>query len=143
VRPATIDDVSAMVALERAVSGIEREKDFRYFIDDADGIWRTAVIEDESATLEGFLVSVADPATNMLGPGVARTDSAAAALIVSQLDAHRGRSPVFLVPSDHQDLVADMYALGARNCELHFAQVRGEAARPGAVVMPTFMPETG
>ena len=36
-----------------------------------------------------------------------------------------------------------LYALGAKNCELHFAQVRGAWTAPAGVVMPTFMPETG
>jgi hypothetical protein len=36
-----------------------------------------------------------------------------------------------------------MYALGAKNCELHFGQVRGPWTAPTGVVMPTFMPETG
>jgi hypothetical protein len=35
-----------------------------------------------------------------------------------------------------------LYYWGARNCEIHFAQVRGEYWSPSGVVMPTFMPET-
>jgi hypothetical protein len=35
-----------------------------------------------------------------------------------------------------------MYALGARNCELHFSQVRGQWPGLDGVNMPTFMPET-
>jgi len=33
--------------------------------------------------------------------------------------------------------------LGARNCELHFAQVLGDAQPIAGVVMPTFLPESG
>ena len=79
----------------------------------------------------------------MLGPGVARNAEAAAALIVHQLNQHKGRSPVFLVPAGESDLVKKMYEIGAKNCELHFGQVLGEAQPVNGVVMPTFMPETG
>jgi hypothetical protein len=79
----------------------------------------------------------------MLGPGISRTDAAAARLIRAEMDHHRGRTPVFLVPVDHPELVSAMYALGAKNCEIHFAQVRGQWTPPTGVAMPTFMPETG
>ncbi|MES2465004.1 MAG: GNAT family N-acetyltransferase [Armatimonadota bacterium] len=144
IRTATLEDVPAMVALEREISGLEREKDFRYFLENADGIWHASVLPAEDGTgLDGFLVSVAAPASNMLGPGIARKDAQAARLIRAELDHHRGRTPVFLVPIDHPELVSAMYALGAKNCEIHFAQVRGHWAPAKGVVMPTFMPETG
>jgi hypothetical protein len=72
-----------------------------------------------------------------------RGDDDAASLIAAELDHHRGRSPVWLVPADRPVLVQQMYRWGARNCELHFAQVRGEVQRPRGVVLPTFLPETG
>ena len=78
----------------------------------------------------------------MLGPGVARTETGAFALILSEL-IHHVQQPVFLVPVECAWLVQRLYALGAKNCELHFGQVRGEWSAPNGVVMPTFMPETG
>ncbi|MFP6884157.1 MAG: hypothetical protein VCA40_06970 [Roseibacillus sp.] len=42
-----------------------------------------------------------------------------------------------------ESLVASLYQWGARNCEMHVAQVRGEARDFRGVNMPTFMPETG
>lgn len=143
VREATLDDVPAMVELELEVSGIRREKDYRYFIENADGIWHTSACEGDGGRLDGFLVSVAHPGSNMLGPGVMRGESQAAALIHAELNHHCGATPVWLVPSACQELVQTMYAWGARNCELHFAQVRGAWQPPAGVVMPTFMPETG
>jgi hypothetical protein len=50
---------------------------------------------------------------------------------------------VFLVPAVCQQLVETLYGWGARNCELHFAQIRGHFEPPTGIVMPTFMPETG
>jgi hypothetical protein len=47
-----------------------------------------------------------------------------------------------LVPVECAGLVQTLYGWGARNCEIHFAQVRGEYEPAGGVVMPTFMPET-
>jgi len=84
------------------------------------------------------------PGSNMLGPGVARDESTTAALIFAELDtAHRGRSPVFLVPTSAAKLVETAYAWGARNREIHFSQVLGHCPQVTGIVMPTFMPETG
>ncbi|MCX7824578.1 MAG: GNAT family N-acetyltransferase [Verrucomicrobiae bacterium] len=141
VRNARPGDVQAMVALEKELAGIERGKDFAYFIENAQGFWHTSVLEGENG-IEGFLVSCAHRGMNMLGPGVARGEDHAAALILRELDQHRGRQPVFLVPVDCGHLVRTLYGWGARNCELHLAQVRGEAAPLRGVIMPTFLPES-
>ena len=143
VRQATVDDIPAMVALEDELVGIRREKDYRFFIENAMGIWRTLVLEGESGALDGFLGSVAHPGSNLLGPGVMRDESTTAALIAAQLDHHKGSTPVFLIPVQAAELVKILYGWGARNCELHFAQIRGAYRRPTGIVMPTFMPETG
>ncbi|MEM1294238.1 MAG: GNAT family N-acetyltransferase [Verrucomicrobiota bacterium] len=143
VREATLEDIPAMVQLEAELTGIRRAKDHRYFIENRLGIWHTSVSLDSTGQIDGFLSSVAHPASNMLGPGCARTAESAFSLIRAELDGQRGRSPVFLVPTDDQKLVSALYGIGARNCELHFAQVRGETQPSQGVVMPTFMPETG
>lgn len=143
VRRATAADVPVMVALEEQISGIRREKDYRYFLENKLGIWHTSVIENVAGAMDGFLCSVAHPASTMLGPGVIRTDQDAAALILAELNVRRGLSPVFLVPADRPKLVQTLYSWGARNCEIHFAQVRGEFQPIAGIVMPTFMPETG
>ena len=142
VRAATPNDVASMVALEEEVSGIRRAKDYRFFVENEQGVWRVFVIDGENG-MEGFLVSIDHPGSNMLGPGVMRSDEAALALIHAQLGAMPERQPVFLVPARAEKLVAGLYAWGARNCELHVAQVRGEAKEFGGITMPTFMPETG
>jgi len=143
VRPARPDDVTAMSDLEFEISHIRRERDYRYFLANRDGIWQASVVENPAGGIDGFLVSVNHPASNMLGPGVMRTESQALALIIAQLNQHRGRSPVLLVPVDCPWLVRELYKLGAKNVEIHFCQVRGEFAGFDGVVMPTFMPETG
>jgi GNAT superfamily N-acetyltransferase len=144
VRPASPDDAPTMAALERELAGIEREKDFRHFLENRDGIWGVSVLEGENGGIDGFLASVAHPASNMLGPGAARTEDGAAALIRAELDRnHRGRQPVFLVPVTRAGLVRQLYEWGAKNCEIHFAQVRGAWTEPQGVIMPTFLPETG
>jgi GNAT superfamily N-acetyltransferase len=142
VREATLADVEMMVELEEQVSGIRRGKDFRYFIENKRGIWHVSVLEDGGGGIEGFLCSVNHPASNMLGPGVMRSDEAAVKLIRAELNLHRGRSPVFLIPTDRGELVHQVYQLGGRNCEIHFAQCRGSYSAARGVVMPTFMPET-
>ena len=142
VRDATAADVDAMVAIEMAVSGIARRADYEYFIRNEEGFWHTSVIEG-NGELDGFLVSCGSASFNMLGPGVAREESQAAALIHAELNQHRGRSPIFLVPVKCGKLVAQMYQWGARNTEMHVAQSFGPADEANGVVMPTFLPETG
>jgi ribosomal protein S18 acetylase RimI-like enzyme len=143
VRPATAADVPEMVALEQQISGIRREKDYRYFLENRLGIWHTSVIEGVDGGIDGFLCSVAHPASTMLGPGVMRTDKDAAALILAELNVRRGLSPVFLAPVDRPELVQILYSWGGHNCEIHFAQVRGDFQPSSGIAMPTFMPETG
>lgn len=143
VREATLEDVPAMLALEKELNHISREKDFRHFVENESGIWHVSVFEESNGSLSGFLVSVHHPGSNMLGPGIARTEEQAVALIHAELNCHAGRSPVFLIPVQKSELVKTMYQWGARNCEIHFSQVRGNYDEPSGVVMPTFMPETG
>ncbi len=143
VRPATAADIPAMVELEREISGIERRRDYELLVQNAEGIWHVSVAKDDAGRLSGFLASVRHPASEMLGPGVARDEAAALSLILAELDQHRGGAPVFLPPSDRPALLASLYALSARNLELHVAQVRGAAQRPAGVVLPCFLPETG
>jgi GNAT superfamily N-acetyltransferase len=143
IRPAEIRDVPAMAELEMEIAHIRREKDYRFFIENAMNIWHTIVSEDPSGAINGFLTSIHHPAVTMLGPGVARSEDDAFTLIVAQLNHLKSTRPVFLVPCECASLVPRLYAIGCRNCELHFAQVRGRFEGFNGVVMPTFMPETG
>ena len=143
VRAATLEDVGAIADLELELSHIRREKDYRHFIENAAGIWHVSVIEGEDGGIDGFLCSVNHPGSNLLGPGVMRSQADAAALVFAELDVHRGRSPVFLVPVEAAELVQVAYSWGARNCEMHFCQVLGDFRGFDGVAMPTFMPETG
>lgn len=143
VRPATLADVPAMIELEWQVSHIRRENDLRYFVENRAGIWHVSVLEGSGGALDGWLVSVNHPAINMLGPGIMRSEREAAALILAELNCHRGRQPVWVVPAHCPQLVQQMYAWGAVNCELHFAQARGPWSPPNGIVMPTYLPETG
>lgn len=142
VRDTTLDDVAGMAALEMEVAGIRRDKDYRHFIENRAGFWHTAVLPDNSGGLAGWIVSSAHPGLNMVGPCVARDAAAALALLLRELDRHRGRSPLFLLPVECSELVRVLYARGARNCELHFSQVRGVWQPFRGINMPTFLPET-
>lgn len=143
VRPATLADVPAMVALEEELTGIRRGGDFAHFVTNSQGIWHVSVLEGDRGRLDAFVGSVAHPGSRMVGPGVARTEDDAAAVLLAELDRHRGHSPVFLVPVDAADLVARAYAWGGRNVEMHVHQVRGACPPMHGVTLPTFMPETG
>jgi len=145
VRRAILEDIPAIVALEEEIAGIRREKDHRFFLENAQGIWSTLVVESSTdGKLDGFLTSVGHPGSRLLGPGVSRDTETALALIWSQLDQrHRGHGVVWLAPADATELIHACYGWGARNCELHLAQVRGGSIDHHGLIFPTFMPETG
>lgn len=142
LRPATPEDIPAIEALEREISGICRGGDFAHFIANPDGHWHVSVLET-SGDLHGVLASSGSQACTMIGPGFARDANSALALIKTELNQHRGRTPVILLPARFNALVSEIYALGGRNCELHVAQCRGPAKPPTGVTLPTFFPETG
>ena len=129
--------------LEWELAGIRREQDYRYIVENRRGIWHTSVIESAAGKIDGFLVSVRHAASNMLGPGVMRTEADAAAVILAELNHNRGRSPVLVVPAAYGGLVKRLYGWGLRTSEIHLFQARGEVLAYRGVVMPTFFPETG
>ena len=142
VREAAMDDLADIVVMEEELQHINREKDYLHLLQNGSGIWHLSVHVTPSGEIDGVLGSVNHPGSNMLGPGVARGESQAAALIGAELNHHRGRSPVVVVPGSCGELVRAIYALGGRNCEMHVNQVRG-AYQPGeGVLFPTFMPES-
>jgi GNAT superfamily N-acetyltransferase len=142
VRDATLEDVPAIMALEMELSGVTREQDYRHCIQNEAGYWHTSVFENASGRIDAFLTSSLHPALNMLGPGVSRTDEQAIALIRRELDVSRGRSPVLLVPVEQTRIVRQLYDWGAKNCEIHFCQVRGEFQPFRGINFPTFILET-
>lgn len=142
VRPAELSDIDAIGELEQQVSGITRVSDYRYFIENPDGLWTGFVAESQTG-ISGFLVSCGSETVNMIGPGVATDSATAEALFYAQLNANRGRCPVLLAQVNCGQLVKRLYQWGARNCEMHVAQSHGPASAPNGVVMPTFLPETG
>ena len=143
IREAVAEDIVDMLKLEKELVGIERAKDFSYFIKNSEGIWKTLIYRDREEKLLGFLCSANHPASRMIGPGVARSEKVATSLLSAQLDFFRGFSPVFLLPTNAAQAVKTVYSWGARNCEIHFAQCLGQKQAPKGVIMPSFMPETG
>lgn len=142
LREATAADIPQMVSLEKELVSIEREKDYHFFLRNDHHIWHTSILVGTDGTLGGYIVSVNDPGSNMLGPGLARDETLAAALVRGELNYHRGCSPIWLVPSGSRKLVDAMYAMGAKNCDLHVSQVLGDYVPETGIVLPTFMPET-
>ena len=144
VRDGRPGDAAALADLENELVHIRREKDYRTFLENEAGIWHVSVYENEQGVIEGFLAAIKSGGSNMLGPGVMRTDGVAAALVHHQLCGfHAEGCPLFLVPVEAKALVEALYQWGARNRELHVCQVRGECPPISGIVMPTFMPETG
>ncbi len=132
-----------LATFEFELQGIQRERDYAFFLANHVGDWRTYVIDDASGALAGFIVASHHPSCTMLGPGVARDENTAAALLWTALDGMRGMTPVFLVPSAAAKLIHQCYAWGCRNVELHAAQATVPVSGARGVAFPTFLPETG
>lgn len=143
VRDATLADVAAMGELEFEVSGIRREIDYRYAIENPRGMLHAAVHANDQGGIDGFMISVKHPALNMLGPCVARSEEAAIALIGRELERFRGTWALLVVPMEKRKIVERMYRWGAVNVETHLKQVWGEFQDFKGVNMPSFLPETG
>ena len=79
----------------------------------------------------------------MIGPGVAVNEHVTEIMLANLLDRFRGKCPLFLLPVTAKNAVSSAYSLGARNCEIHFAQCRGKSQLFKGITIPTFMPETG
>ncbi len=143
VRPGRLEDLPAIIELEKAVAGIERPGDWRHFLTNPEGIWRISVCESATGGgLSAVLGSVFHPATNMIGPGVALDCESARAVLVAQLNEQAGRTPLALLPIDYPELVSAAYALGGRNTEIHLGQARGAVPALQGLTFPTFMPES-
>lgn len=142
VRTATPDDVPAVESLEYNVLGIRRPDDWTYFARNKQGIWTLLVAEDDTGALTGALCAVDHPGSSMLGPGVMADDDTAIALLAAHLDRRRGKPTLAVIPADRPAIAKAMYAWGARNCETHVSQCRGQAAPVSGVTLPTFLPET-
>ena len=141
VRPATLEDVEAIVKLEEELTGIERAKDYQYFIENKLGIWKLFVYEVDGE-ITGVLASSDHPASCMIGPGISKDEDIAIALLAKQLETFKGKSPVFLVPVKASKVVKQAYLWKARNCEMHVSQTYGEHYPVEGIVFPAFLPET-
>ena len=142
IRPAQISDIPTIMELEMEVSGISREKDFYYTIENKRGIFQTSIIEDMNGSIDGFMISLKHPALNMIGPGVVRTEDTAIALILHELDRYKGEAVVLLTPMDRRRMVKKMYEWNARNIETYLFQVRGDFKPFNGINIPSFLPET-
>ncbi len=143
VRPAQIADIPAMMKLEMEVSGISREKDFHYTIENRLGIFQTSVIDGKNGSIDGFMISLKHTLLNMIGPGVALTEEAAIGLILHESNRYKGEKAILLIPMDRRKIVEKMYECNAKNSETYLFQVRGEFKPFNGVNIPSFLPETG
>lgn len=143
VRPATTADLFPMVDFEEKFAGIRRAKDLAFFLRNPGGHWSTFVHRDEAGKIDGWLSSVDHPACRMVGPGVMTDEGVALSLLHAQLSLPRGGPPVFLVGTHESAMIAELYRWGARNVELHFAQIRGPYTPAQGLIMPSFLPESG
>lgn len=142
VRDAAVGDLDAIVALETKHTGLSRYKDYKYFLENSEGIWHTSVFETEEGDLSGFMVSHVHPASAILGPGFALTEEVAEALICQELNYRGHSTPLVVVPVIATNLVKSLYARGARNVEIHLGQLRGDFQDPVGYQFPTYLPET-
>lgn len=141
-RQAIPDDAPAIARLELDLIETSREKDWLYFIEQQDGPWKVNVTIDDKGRVTGAIASIDHPGTHMIGPAVAPDVPTLLTLLVTQLNHHPGKAPLFLAPSDQPVLLAALYRTGARNHEIHLAQSLGPPPKISGLTMPTFLPET-
>lgn len=143
VRDATAADIKAMGELEMEVSGIRRELDYRYSIENPRGVLHATVHANDQHGIDGFMISIKHPALNMLGPCVARTEEIAVALIRRELERFTGTWVLLVVPMEKRKMVEQLYVWNAINVETHLVEVWGHFPGIKGVNMPSFLPETG
>ncbi len=142
VRDATLSDVGAMGDLEMEVSGIMREIDYRYAVENPRGIMHASVFDNGKNGIDGYMISLKHPAINILGPCVARTEETALALIRNGMERFRGIPVLLVVPMEKRRIVEQLYAWKAVNVETHLKQVWGEFREYRGVSLPSYLPET-
>lgn len=143
IREAVAEDVHHMGELEMEISGIRREMDYRYAIENPRGALHAIVYENDQKEVDGFMISVKHPALNMLGPCIARTEEIAIALIKQEIRRFQGTWVLFSIPMEKRIMVEKMYEWKAINVETHLKEVWGEFPGFNGVSMPSFLPETG
>lgn len=144
MRTATMADVPAIADFEFRLNGIRKEKDYRFFIENAASGWRLAVIEKADGDLAGFLAASEQPTDNLLGQGVAEDESTMLELMQGMMNQHfRGKTVAFILPSACTRLVSQAYTWGARNRETNLLSVLGNAPPMLGITLPTFLPESG
>ena len=132
-----------MVALEKELVGIERAKDYLFFLENEGEIWHSLITESPDGTITGFLCSIDHPDMCMLGPGVSRDEETLLALLYQELTTRGGQSPIVLIPTKAARVVQTLYQWGGRNTEIHLSQVLGKSQEVTGFTVPTFMPESG
>lgn len=143
IREASLADIKKMGDLEMEISGIKREVDYRYAIENPRKALHALVYENSQNGIDGFMISVKHPALNMLGPCVARNEEIAIALIRKEIERFNGTWVLFSIPMDKRKMVEQMYAWKAINVETHLKEVWGEFPGFNGISMPSFLPETG
>lgn len=143
IRDASLADIKNMGELEMEISGIKREVDYRYAIENPREALHALVYENSQNGIDGFMISVKHPALNMLGPCVARNEEIAIALIRKEIERFNGTWVLFSIPMDKRKMVEKMYAWKAINVETHLKEVWGEFPGFNGISMPSFLPETG
>ncbi|MDH5591931.1 MAG: hypothetical protein OEY48_03705, partial [Gammaproteobacteria bacterium] len=143
VREAVTEDIDQMADLEMEISGIKREIDYRYAIENPRGVLHATVYENDQQRIDGFMISVKHPALNMLGPCIARNETIAIALIRKEIERFNGTWVLFSIPMDKRKIVEQMYVWNAINVETHLKEVWGEFPGFNGISMPSFLPETG
>jgi hypothetical protein len=142
VHDASPEDVGSIKSLELEISGICREGDYRFCIDNPVGCLHASVIENRRG-ISGFAASIRHPALNMIGPAFARTEAEMLALLLRELERFCGAEALVVVPMDKRHIVEMLYRWGAVNVETHLLQVRGQFQPFAGVNLPSFLPETG
>jgi ribosomal protein S18 acetylase RimI-like enzyme len=140
IRFASITDVPAIAALERALTGSYRPRDWEHFL--KTDHFNVLVDVAADGTLLGALNVTNHTANCTLGPAHSSSEASICRLLAAALPLVAGRTALVLVSPAATEVTSLLYGWKARNADIHLLQVRGTYTVPTGVQLMTFLPES-
>jgi len=133
IRPGRADDLDAVVELDRRLIGADRTRDIEFLF-----VTGTIMVLERRRVMEGFLFLRALPARAVVGPAVATSEEALAALIDAASLSLPGRSAVMRASAASPLVLQRAFARGFRVDHLGNLMVAGARPAPPAQLYALF-----
>jgi ribosomal protein S18 acetylase RimI-like enzyme len=136
VRPASAEELSDVLVLDRRLCGSDRKKDFEFL-----RRFGKVLTLHSGKTLRGFLAQMPTPGRTMLGPGGAEDVESLLRLILHAVGETLGELSV-LLPARNRDSVKPLLDIGFRLVGLSNLMYRGEWIPPSGAYAISLFPES-